>query len=138
MEFNNFVSLALDKGYSTAAIFVDFTKAFDCVDHKILLHKLAHQFCFSDNANNLIRSYLTNRTQTVRVCDSSSLRLWIDYGVPQGSILGPLLFILFINDLHTYLSKSFLLLYADDATLLFSQNDCHSLIATINSELKTL
>ena len=80
-------------------------------------------------------SYLSERTQIVNVDGVSSMKQWIDYGVAQGSIFGPLLFSLFINDLHTYLTDCKLLLYADDATLLYSHLSSDRMISILNSNL---
>ena len=97
------------------SIFMDLSKAFDCIDHDILLTKLTH-YGISDEATTLLRSYLTDRVQYVKVGDSESGTLPVNIGVPQGSILGPLLFIVYINDIAKSSSLLQAILYADDST----------------------
>lgn len=126
MVFTNFVFQNLDDRTQTDAVYTDFQKAFDKVDHELLLHKIA----FNGIRGNLLRwmvSYISNRTQTVVICGHQSNTIRVTSGVPQGSILGPLLFILFINDINTCFRNSKFLLYADDLKAfksINSQNDC--------------
>ena len=82
---------AIDRGNQFGALLTDLSKAFDCIDHKLLIAKL-YEYCVSSSGLNTISSYLKHRTQPTKINDCFSARSNIEYGVPQGSILGPLLF----------------------------------------------
>ena len=97
-------------------IFLDLKKAFDTVDHDILLEKLSC-YGFRDNGRSLLQSYLSNRSQCCSVNGKISGFVPIICGAPQGSILGPLLFIIYMNDLQNTTSTCDISMYADDTHL---------------------
>ena len=137
IELVDKVTSAVEKNESTLGIFLDLSKAFDTIDHDILLYKLEY-YGFRGIVLNWFKSYLENRKQFVRYqsCDSEYKN--IKCGVPQGSILGPLLFILYVNDITTTTSLLDVILFADDTTLLYSHPDIPSKINLINNELREI
>ena len=121
----------------TVGIFIDLSKAFDTVDHEILLEKLHH---YGIQGNNLkwFRSYLTNRKQfLIFNKKQKSKTLNISCGVPQGSILGPLLFQLYVNDLAQASNIIRSIMFADDTNLFYSHKDINLLFRIINEELQS-
>lgn len=117
IELSNLIYSSFENKANCMGSFLDLSKAFDCVSHKLLLNKLK-QYNFHTDSLKLIESYLTNRTQVVCLNNNTSNELKISIGVPQGSILGPVLFLVFINDLPKHFDKSSVLLFADDTTVI--------------------
>ena len=111
------IQKALDDGQIACGIFIDLEKAFDTVSHDILLEKLDH-YGIRGISNDWFRSYLSNRSQFVSINGFNSDYKTIKYGVPQGSVLGPLLFLIFINDLNIAIKHSETFHFADDTCLL--------------------
>ena len=107
-----------------------FKKAFDTVSHDVLLSKLTH-YVIRGQANNWFHSYLTQRVQFTSVNIFASQPYLISQGVPQGSVLGPLLFIIFINDLHKSIRYSEMLHFADNTTLLYINKSMKKKINTL-------
>ena len=128
---------ALDSGSVTCGIFVDFQKAFDTVNHDILLKKLEH-YGFRGVINDWFRSYLTDRKQKVVINGFESESKNLLHGVPQGSVLGPILFLIYINDLHRCIKYSTTYHFADDTNLLHISNDYKSLQCKVNYDLFSL
>ena len=106
----------LDAGKVSISVFLDLSKAFDTLNHEILLTKLSH-YGVRGTANNWFHSYLSNRQQFVHYENTQSIMMPISTGVPQGSILGPLLFLIYMNDIHEASAKFHSVLYADDTSL---------------------
>lgn len=127
----------IDSGKMIGVVLVDFKKAFDLVDHHILLDKLS-VYGIRDEALMWFNTYLTHRKQQVSVNNCMSGLKQISYGVPQGSILGPLLFLLFINDLPLYTNKVCTDLYADDTTLYDIQDSMERIENNLQSALNNL
>ena len=115
---------AINEGNMVGCVLVDFRKAFDLVDHQILLKKLQCYKC-NNSCLSWFKSYLSNRTQRVSLNNNLSDAAEVVYGVPQGSILGPLLFLIFINDLPLYIqsTSTYVDLYADDPYFYCSSHD---------------
>ena len=136
----NIVKEALNRGHEVLGIFIDLSKAFDTIDHRILLSKLEH-YGVRGVPNSLLRSYLTGRTQYTEVLGEKSKLDDIMYGVPQGSVLGPLLFIIYINDIINCIGDILnvkLVLYADDTNVFIVGNNRKDLISTGNIVLHAI
>ena len=128
---------ALDNGKFACGIFIDLQKAFDTVDHRILLRKLDY-YGVRGLSNNWFKSYLTNRQQFVSINGYNSSKQRMLYGVPQGSVLGPLLFLIYINDLNKAIKFSKTHHFADDTNLLFADNSLKKVQKFVNLDLKFL
>ena len=131
------ITSAIENNEYTVAVFLDLSKAFDMVNHNILLSKLEF-YGVRGLPLNWFSSYLSNRNQYVRYNGHDSCKSNISCGVPQGSILGPLLFLVFINDLHNVSKKLFFVLFADDSNLLLSGSNLNDLCKQMNAELKNV
>ena len=112
------VRFNMDKGLYTGMVFLDLRKAFDTVNHSILLQKLSN-IGSNSSTTSWFKSYLTNRSQQVDLMGTLSTSRSLNCGVPQGSILGPLLFLLYVNDMSLATTCN-LMLYADDSGLIVS------------------
>ena len=124
----------LDQGLSSCTIFLDLAKAFDSVSHKILIRKLNH-YGVRGKALDLFSSYLSGRSQFLKLNNVKSSLIMLEFGVPQGSILGPLLFLIFINDLPDATSL-YIKLFADDTVLCAQNSNLCELEKEVNIELE--
>lgn len=125
---------SVDNGEYTCAIFLDLAKAFDTVDHKILLQKLI-LYGIRGTALNLFSNYLSDRRQYVKIGYNCSSNRQITCGVPQGSVLGPLLFLIYVNDLPLA-SRFNTRMFADDTVLFMSRKDLRTLNNDVNINLE--
>ena len=125
----------LDLGYYVCGVFVDLEKAFDTVNHKILCDKLNY-YGLRGNINKLIQSYLANRNQYVSLNGFDSEIKNLNIGVPQGSSLGPLLFLIYINDFRLCLNKTISGHFADDTFVMYSNKQLKTIETVVNTELK--
>ena len=129
------ITKALDKGDYFIGLFIDLSKAFDTVAHDILLHKLKH-YGLRGVIFDWLKSYIMNRKQFVVYNETPSAMDYIRCGVPQGSILGPLLFLLYVNDLPFVSRQLNTIMFADDTNLFLQDHDLVQLQNRFNEELK--
>lgn len=129
----------LDDGNKIGVVFIDFKRAFETIDRQRLIKKLKY-YRIDGNALKWFESYLENRTQQVKFGDTLSTKRKVKFGVPQGSILGPILFLLYINDIISVTNETgcTIKLFADDTMLYFSGKDEKIIEATINKTLMSL
>lgn len=127
----------IDKGKMIAGIFLDLSKAFDLMDHEILIKKL-QMYGLEDKALNVFSDYLTSRSQRVRINGTLSEPLPIVRGVPQGSVIGPLLFVIYINDMFDLHLHGKIRCYADDTSYFSSSTDIDFLTMNANVDIRLI
>ena len=137
LDLTEDIRQAIDKNNFACGIFIDLQKAFDTVDHDILLKKLEH-YGIRGISNDWFRSYLKNRKQLVSISGVGSHLANMDFGVPQGSVLGPLLFLIYINDLHNAIKFCTTRHFADDTNLLIYNKSLKQLQKDLNYDLRLL
>ena len=130
LKAQNNILHSLNRNKVSLLLLIDFSKAFDLVEHSILLNKLEN-YGIRGVALKWVESYLSNRMQFVSINGVESSKKHMKYGVPQGSILGPLLFIIYINDIPNVAKIAQFILYADDANIILTGNS----IAEVNQQL---
>ena len=137
LEASNSWSVNIDNGLINGVIFINLKKAFDTIDHKILLRKLA-SYGIDHRALKWFDSYLSDRQQKCVVNGELSGARAVTCGVPQGSLIGPLLFLIYINDLPNCLSKALPRMYADDTSISIAASSLPELESALNAELAYL
>ena len=142
INFVDYVTAEKEDGKFVLGIYVDIKKAFDSVNHEILLNKL-YKYGIRGVPQTLIKNYLSNRSQRVKLYDKHGYKIlsnqqYVTCGVPQGSVLGPLLFLLFVNDMKnaSLIFKAFT--FADDTNLFISHHSMDELYASANRELRKI
>ena len=136
-QLTNYVNLKMDKRQSTVAAFIDFRKAFDCVQHSILLGKLS-DIGLDEGVVAWFRSYLSNRRQSVLANNFRSPCQKITQGVPQGSVLGPLFYIIYANDITKVVKNCNIALYADDTVLYLANTDFARTVCKVQTDMDAL
>ena len=137
ISLTEMIRLALDNDQFVCGVFINLQKAFDTVDHKILLSKINH-YGIKGIPYEWFKSYLTNRQQFTTVNNKQSELSSIEFGIPQGSILGPLLFLIYINDLSKAIIFSSVHHFADDTNILYVSSSLKDINKKINHDLSNL
>ena len=127
----------IDRGKINAVVFLDLRKAFDTVNHEILLSKL-NLYCINGIAHQLFQSYLKDPAQICSINGLLSSSCSLSCSVPQGTILGPLLFLLCINDLPNCLSNCEPRMYADDTHLTYASNNIHNIQTSLKEDVENV
>uniref|UniRef100_A0A672G3Z8 Reverse transcriptase domain-containing protein n=1 Tax=Salarias fasciatus TaxID=181472 RepID=A0A672G3Z8_SALFA len=135
MELTEEITNAMDNKQFLVSIFVDLQKAFDTLDHEILLQKL-YKYGIRGVAHQWVASYLKDRSQFVEVNDTKSNFCNITCGVPQGSVLGPILFLLYVNDIVSASNVLKCILFADDTTLFYTGKNINEVLQTVENEFQ--
>ena len=136
-QLSNYISKKMDAKLPTLVAYIDFRKAFDCVQHPVLLRKLT-QVGLGKPVTDWVRSYLCSRQQRVYANDTYSSFQTINQGVPQGSVLGPLFYIVYANDLVKTVKNCEIALYADDTVLYTASKDIDRSIASLQEDINSL
>ena len=137
IDLTETIRKSLDDNEFACGVFLDIKQAFGTVNHKILLKKLEH-YGVRSHAIKWFTSYLTGRKQYTSVNNASSQVVEIFYGVPQGSVLGPLLFLIYINDLNQAIKFSYIRHFADDTNILYRDKSLKKINQRINFDLKNI
>ena len=136
-QFTNYVNVKLDQGLPTLVTYIDFKKAFDCVQHTILLDKLI-KLNLADPVILWIKSYLSERSQRVFANNTYSSFEFIKQGVPQGSVLGPLFYIIYANDIINTIKHCKVALYADDTVLYTACKNFHRSVNCMQKDIDSI
>ena len=131
------IANAIESGQTTMGIFLDLSKAFDTINHNILLSKLCH-YGIRGNANKWFKSYLSNRRQLTEFNKVQSNYRNVQHGVPQGSILEPLLFLVHINDFQNCLDQAHSIMFADDTNIFIKHKQIDIVYDQVQCELQNI
>ena len=134
LELQNRIAHALSSGDWCLGVFLDLSKAFDTINHSILLEKLS-SYGVRGLALSWFESYLSSRKQFTSISVTHSEQMFISCGVPQGSILGPLLFLVYVNDINNAIKTGHPILFADDTNLLFMDKNLNRVKVSVNKEM---
>lgn len=137
LEITNKLNTSIDKKETTCGIFLDFSKAFDTINHEILLMKL-HKYGIRGLALDWFKNYLTNRMQFVKINEATPSHKTITCGIPQGSTLGPLLFLSYINDIPNVSKRLNFRIFADDTNIFFSHTNPLIIEQVVNEDLELI
>ncbi len=137
LEITDTLKTAIHRKEITCEVFLDFSKAFDTVNHEIFLSKL-DKYGVRGTQHDWFKSYLTNRKQYVRIGKSDSEMLTMTCGVPQSSTLGPLLYLIYINDMPSCSNKLRFRIFADDTNVVYSNTSIDEVGNVMNIEIKKL
>ena len=136
-QVTDFINKKMDSRTPTLAAFIDFRKAFDCVQHPVLMNKLS-QLNLDDSVLDWVRSYLSDRDQRVLANGVYSSALTVTQGVPQGSVLGPLFYIIYANDLTQIVKNCHIAMYADDTVLYTANGDFEKSVQDLQNDIDQL
>ena len=137
LQLTQDITSSFEKGEYTLGVFIDLSKAFDTIDHQILINKL-HYYGIDGTALEWFKSYLSNRQQYISSQDISKSCLDIICGIPQGSILGPFLFVIYVNDLFKASNPLMEVMFADDTNFVLSHKNIDTRFAIMNVELENV
>ena len=137
LKVTDYILKAFDEKQHAVGVFLDLKKAFDTIDHNIALRKLEY-IGIRGPALNWFRSYLSHRLQFVKYKNTFSVKQEVMCGVPQGSILGPILFLIYINDLHKVCKDVTLVMFADDTSIFAKGSNPNDIISMLNNELENI
>lgn len=137
IQINEIITKALNEKKYVGAVLIDLQKAFDTFDQEILLKK-CEKIGLRGKIYNLIKSYLANRRSLVKIADDYSDENEIKYGVPQGSVLGPLLFLIYVNDISDCVNKTLIYLFADDTIMISINYNYSEMISNLQKDFDML